>query len=558
MFKGEYHLCIDECVNNICGTPLYSTMSITGRKLEAVDKCVAETNILNQSFEQKLITKPTIPLLEVYNIPKSEPIAVPITDIDKSMNRNSNNSSIMNRNSNSYSNSFNSFNNNNDNNTMQIGPVSQIKTNAIIDWVRHAESCANLEGDIHVDKNIYTKRPLGYGTYIPIGNDIGRPESGNIIEKTAARFTYEPNLSFIGMQHAIKLGDFLKEQKYDIIICSPLTRTVQTGLLALRSVPNTKIYVVPYISEIQNLASFVGKDNQNTGVSSTILKQRIAFIKDWLGINWLESFDDIEVIGDIISVQNLLKKYVEYPDAVILVNEIDILLNCKKSKGKIDTLDINIKKYSECYNVKTIINKITAFFSFKGLSNSFTQKYNRIRNNYDSFLRGPPVDFSILEEFEEKFKQASPRQKKELDTHNPNLHKFYTDIIPLLYDKVNKKQDEEIKILCISHGSLIRYVWSLRNQETFKANEKELNHMKNTCVVQEKDKNFRVIYDPPLIRSSFENFESLNPNVCSLQSIKGVTNLNLSEQGKNTVMNGSFDVKFFDESYKQDYPNVLY
>ena len=82
---------------------------------------------------------------------------------------------------------------------------------------------------------------------------------------------------------------------------------------------------------------------------------------------------------------------------------------------------------------------------------------------------------------------------------------------------------------------------------------------------------FEQVYDAPLIRTKYENFEALNSDVCKTQSIKGIINHNLAEPQtsytglafkylKNLVVREvtpkdqmNYDVQFF---YDNDYTDI--
>lgn len=178
-----------------------------------------------------------------------------------------------------------------------------------IDWARHAESCANFDSGNIQDKEKNKFRPLGYDVDTTKSTVQSRtPKQQTFIEagkkvltKITAPFKYQPNLSFIGMQHAVLLGKEyikIKAPSYQAVFVSPLIRTIMTALVALRGT-SCVIYVVPFISEVLNVANIIGSDAQNTPVPSEVLKRQIAFIKDWLQYNWVRRFDDIEVIDNL-------------------------------------------------------------------------------------------------------------------------------------------------------------------------------------------------------------------------------------------------------------------
>jgi len=439
-----------------------------------------------------------------------------------------------------------------------------------IDWVRHGESCANLDQGIVVDIDKYPNRRLGYLPYEPNQTDESNNFFGkiNLHTKLKAGWKYEPNLSYIGMQHAILLGtNYIKKQKpYNIILCSPLTRTITTALLACRSIKNAIIYVVPYISEVQNVFQYIGSDYQNVAVNSKTLKQRILFMKDWLETNWINNFDDIEVINDLYQVKEYLLNSVSESDQITA--EITKLLQCKPSIGKIPNNKF-INKYTNCPNTIDLIKKILQYLVDNKITHiQFYEKYYEIMENLENFKRGPPVNFSILEKYEKIYEYKitnNDTDAEEYNTRNPNIYKFYTEILPEMVD-----MEKPEHILCIAHGSLIRKIWQTKNPVSFDKEKEHLKHMKNTQVFREiinyDQSAFTDEYDPTFVRTSFENFEALNIDVCRIESIKGIINYNLQEPTKSYLgaitktlksyvvtptiseKKMSFDVKFYDQN----------
>lgn len=425
--------------------------------------------------------------------------------------------------------------------------------NLYIDWIRHAESCSNFDSGNYVDKNTRPKRPLGYNTF-----DQDMPDDPNVPiytksldSKLKASWRYEPNLSYIGMQQAIMLGvDFISKQKYTVVLCSPLTRTIMTAILAFRSQPNIIINVVPYISELQNVFKFIGSDYQNTAVSSTILKRRIKFIKDWLENNWIDKFDDIEIMGDLLRLRQ------EISDDN-MIRQITQVIKCKDTS--FNPSDRFTNKYQQCEkSVPNLINSLLDWFNRQSINNWFTDKYTGI--DFVSFKRGPKVNFSILEKYEKIYKEkmeSGDPDAAEYNTKNHNLLKFYSDIIPSVIDI-----SQNNKICVFSHGSLIRYIWSTKSPNSYFPIESKLKHMKNVTVIQENftydNSDFKQLNDPIAIRSSYENFEDLNVDVCRSQSIKGVLNFNLPEPYESIVGSTASWLKSYIISDKLTEPYLSY
>ena len=136
-----------------------------------------------------------------------------------------------------------------------------------------------------VSRRLKPNRPLGYGldtTHVESKKGICTRSASELITMAQAVAKYQPNLSFIGMQHAILLGaNYVKKMdtiKYDAVFTSASVRAIMTALVALRGT-NYTINVIPFISEALNLASWISADNQNQPVKSDVLKRHVAFEK---------------------------------------------------------------------------------------------------------------------------------------------------------------------------------------------------------------------------------------------------------------------------------------
>ena len=404
-----------------------------------------------------------------------------------------------------------------------------------IDWIRHAESCSNYDQG-HVDD----KQPPEWFKYSNLGykqknkeeyntavndNVIGDTRNTTDITKTAA-WKYHPNLSFIGMQHAIILGlRYTRMQQYNIILSSATLRTVMTALLSFRHNPNTKIYVCPYVTEFLNMSA--SNDNQNNPIESSRLKRFVKFIKEWLRENWLKYYDDIEINEKL----KLLRDNLTEKDTLYL--EIDNLLNCK----------INIVKkqgypISRDYGGDKCLRDYTNIFSEcskryeEGLKNNeenyeMYKFFSDLGKNVARFVEGPTVDFSILEHFENNDKSSFETTKQ---TYQKNLYKFYHNVLPYLNKRGFFPPGQNLNICVFSHGNFMRTFLS------FKYGKERPDHLMNTSVYAEDiyiDNSFEHFvfrdvnitkYVPPKLRTEYENFSALNLDVCRIQSVKGVIN----------------------------------
>ena len=468
-----------------------------------------------------------------------------------------------------------------------------------INWIRHGESCANFDVGSSKDKKSNPSTNSGYGRVrnqyetdrsnklqewvnvdvvdgIPSypediaieHEDIKEDIPKGILQRFAsfakASNIYEPNLSYIGMSHAINLGtDFFSTQDHykpqNIYISSGLTRTITTALLALRFIPDAVIYVVPYINEIGNAAQTVNADWQNTAVKSSILKKKILFIKKWLDKNWITRFDDIEIINFLITIYEIIDD--TNPEALQFRQMITDVLNCRKNKvcrethiNQLQELvlqlinDQNIINSDGTYLIRTDINKYDSVMNTVGRIRSF-------HNSMNIFKRGPTVNFEIYDYYE-KLRETPNYQRIIPDTTISNIDFFLTDVLKVIHRDIRFTHEteiypthlrmlpntdrERITIYAFVHGSLIRDMWKRFSNDTYDAKKHQLHEMMNTFVVSDiitlgKISNkiinhaFEIIHDPIKIRSSYNNFEKYNTNVCKLESVKGIINYPLGD-----------------------------
>lgn len=358
-----------------------------------------------------------------------------------------------------------------------------------INWIRHGESCSNLDQKINMDKkninhvqdlnnddldvkldNFYQdKKKDDEYEHIDddidddigdIGDDIGddiddsdfedidfnkeisnKNQSSTLLNSIyetiknkstiiKAGFLYEPNLSFIGMNQAINLGTnffYKNNDPRNIYISSPLTRTITTAMLSLRFIENAVIYVVPYINEKSNVASKFNIDYQNTAVPSNLLKKKIFFIKEWLNKFWIGKFDDIEI-------RNFLKN-------------IYLITNNEEFKKYI--YDIFDERRNKKQNKLFDFNKIQEFINNLICDNTFLESldknnhviYEKIiqtlntlkeyKNKFDKFKKGPVVNFEIYEYYENLKKNI---QYKDIlpDLKYTNTDFFYTNVLNVI------------------------------------------------------------------------------------------------------------------------------
>lgn len=394
-------------------------------------------------------------------------------------------------------------------------------------WCRHAESCSNKEANSLTDK-----KPKSY----PIGLEFDGPEKTNY-QKVRRNYTdsefikasirYHPNLSFIGMQHASFLGNnFLYNKEYDFICVSAMVRTIMTALISLRGKNNKEIYVVPFISE--KLLTPTG-DHQNSPLNSTKLKRMVRFIKDWLEKSFMKYYDDIYFLETLHNI----KKLVDSNKINLVTREtINKILNCKVIHHSVGE-DPN--GYENCYdnkmdNIYEIAKEVTQI----NLVPKDVRKYmqNFTKENFSRYIRGPNVNFSILEKYE---RNNIPNKT--------NIKNFYSHMVPEILSIASNK--EYIDVLCYSHGEFIKeHFKDMYPKLLIKPNyEEHLRHLetvmnteinKNTITYEGSEGNpitFQSVeykvYKPKKIRSNYGNYEDINIDVCSTKGMKGFLNYSI-------------------------------
>jgi len=339
--------------------------------------------------------------------------------------------------------------------------MTESKIRVIIHWVRHAESSSNIHrptgSDIYdTERNCGFRKNTNYveqtDKIVDVPDEIS-DEDKQLIEQKKERSLvslisglwkflstalYEPNLSYRGTQQAILLGtNFIEEnnQKYDGILCSTMTRTCMTTLFATRKLVGNKIIVVPYISE--ELKVFVGKiDNTNLPNPSDLLKKKVALIKDWISYNWINRYDDIEIMTSLLEIYDDKNTDEELRELIE-----KLLFNDKLQKLEVriteNILKIIIKKYPH------LVTKYPKIF----------ETYKVIAQN----IRGLPFDFSILDEYE--------KMKEYKEDPYPNSERFYRETLPIIISKFSKGNlTATYKLLIVSHGDYIRCIMNKYHQ----------------------------------------------------------------------------------------------
>ncbi|BCS83490.1 hypothetical protein QLL95_gp0633 [Cotonvirus japonicus] len=486
------------------------------------------------------------------------------------------------------------------NNDVKISLPQDLYTQILaVDWVRHAESCSNLDSNNIHDKNINPNRQYGYDKMDE--NDIidekyfKKPKKNlaSKIKKTTTKVKalamYHPNISYIGTQQAIELGSHLTDLKsnYDAVFTSATIRSIMTALLACRGLPVT-IYVVPFINENINLAGT--HDNQNTPLNSVLLKRQIAFIKDWLENNWISNFDDIYVMKILHKLRKRMDSVVDNPysdNIVILIDDIfKCRVNQKKINNNVDTYGMTCETIPQIKNIMDIIRDkflIKSDIIGKSFITEDLEKTYEVLSKILSyrFLRGPAVNFSILELYE---KQQTIDNNHKYYIHQslrqPNITEFYNTIIPLAFNlNYINRNNKSISIMCVSHGGIMKKYFS-EKYPTKKSPDHVLNTQMFREVIMIDNNNYKPytfnynFYIPKLIRTSYKNFEDLNIDICRTQSLKGILNFplysdkwtkkikpKLSFENSPIIDFATSDTKFYfndTKKYKQEFTSELH
>jgi hypothetical protein len=419
--------------------------------------------------------------------------------------------------------------------------VKPIEISVVIHWVRHAESCANLARG-HINDSL-KNRPLGYKkletkskSKIPLPSDSDeedfktiKKEYGDIFNRPVEwikkvynfpkAVMYEPNLSYIGIQQAILMGkDFIKQcdnedTKYDMVMCSTLTRAMMTALFAFRTCEIDSIKVVPFVSEEQKIL----KDYSNVPNNSKLVKRKIKFIKDWLESNWITNFDDIEIMDLLynLSTNNNISK-----DIIDRINKIFSHEYTKDNKrdNEIERLAEDIfNNYENSYddNVKKIANTIRKILKNKR-GPAFDLKYltmtEYLSNN--SFIMGETLKNALRKGSDAKL--------------------LYDWLIPIIITDLIKKEGKiknEYRFMIVSHGGFIKHhlaplsknkISYTYNTEVFK--QKISYNCIGNFINTKKIESIESIYKPIRIRIEYANFEVLNEDICALNGLKGIIN----------------------------------
>lgn len=118
-----------------------------------------------------------------------------------------------------------------------------------IDWIRHGFSCANVLKEIGEAgvKNVFKNISKG------------------VLGESRAVYAKDSKLSNFGIEQVEEVNKNYENRinQYDMVLCSELTRAVETAMIMCKKSNIKIIYMVPYISEERSsLALELDKDNQ--------------------------------------------------------------------------------------------------------------------------------------------------------------------------------------------------------------------------------------------------------------------------------------------------------
>jgi len=344
-------------------------------------------------------------------------------------------------------------------------------------------------------------------------NNLFKNESNAVIEFQRQRRKFykfgtsgfiHPNLSFVGMQQAILLGQQTNDiiAHADIVFSSCSLRTIMTALISMRGIPNQKIYIVPHIQEI---AFSESQDTQNMPLDSVTMKRLVAFIKEWLCVGFFEYYDDLEFYTQLYELKNMLEKYNLKSKLYLLV--VDILDGTNNQDRKRsrqiqmikDLIMYDWDRFDQVISMQTDANdRIIQYFAM------LKDNQKRIR-----YLQGPVVDFTILEEYEKNgYKPVSGSPTE--------FNKFYDQI---LFNNTYIKNKPIHNIVCFTHGNALRqnilHRYNLILDETGTMNGEMWKETIIKDSLKAPSQYIRKVNKPEKIRSLYQNFERLNFDTCN-------------------------------------------
>ena len=152
----------------------------------------------------------------------------------------------------------------------------------------------------------------------------------------------------------------------------------------------------------------------------------------------------------------------------------------------------------------------------------------------------PKIDFEIISPYIPKEQEHGKFITKwKIDDNyidiKPDFDKFLDIILPtIIKDYVDEKQKKNesipnpINIFIATHGAALKTYFNLKDRPK----NTEMRLME--CIARKQDNTHKIFrstnsatniyYNPESIRQTYKNFEILNPNICTDNSIKGLVN----------------------------------
>ena len=315
----------------------------------------------------------------------------------------------------------------------------------LIHWVRHAESCSNVEldqlDDIDIQKDVQQESQLkqedlisgltesfrkGFAIMAENAQDFATQGMVKTYQKTS-----QPPLSELGMYQASMLGNNIHDD-YTAYYCSQSVRTVLTLMLALETKhryrhPQTDIFVniVKNITEITNIAGTIGYDEQNAPVEQNNLEMIINYFKNWLNNNYFAYFANLD--PKFMSLYGRIIFYIQNSDLKekqSILNELNKLTSCETNLLNKTFILNNCIGLIDGVVSNDIINEL---------------KYYLLKNRFE-FIKFNFVNIPKIVQKNNKEDEMESFIFYLLDNHNDG------------------------KILCVSHGSLLKSFFNLREK----------------------------------------------------------------------------------------------
>jgi len=308
----------------------------------------------------------------------------------------------------------------------------QIPKNIKIHWVRHAESCSNVEFDeLSGGMNIFGKIIKSVAS------------TAEDLVNVAIQKTSQPPLTELGIYQAIMLGDFI-EDDYNGYFSSPSTRTLLTLMIALESkyrrvgtpAEGIPVIIVENIIELQNIAGTIGQDKQNEALKPENLKIIINYLRNWLNHNFFNYYANID------------KKFIELHKTIS--DKIKNLYIQDTANSNISDILLKLEQIDNCESVNSKERKVNILASVINLiyihtTRDVVSEEEIIQLTYYTKLdRFDFIRFQIL--------------KLETTLKNSGIQEFIEYLITN-HDEKLARADE--KFLCLSHGSLLKKYFRL-------------------------------------------------------------------------------------------------